>query len=294
MPRSRLRLPPPVPPPPSSSSSNRNHNRNSLVINPTGTSNVDPVDPVVYLRHGSLTRGSAPFQSQLEYLSQTQQQQPPQNVAPYGQQHFDMSSMAGALPGQSPMTSRPYASPDPSQGLASPNPYQQAMYPPTQRGGPRFDPAMMARAQQQQFTGAQYGGPGPMQNMPRQPGFPMQQQVPFSPVDPYAFGINPAQYSPIDPRFGPPGSFVLPAGLPTDIGKANKIYSTSSLMCTDHCYSTVCETRFSRYCTDPQLSPRTTTKAEAIRTCIVGWKPSSAGFGYGSERSLLPGCNDRH
>lgn len=59
-----------------------------------------------------------------------------------------------------------------------------------------------------------------MQNMQRQNFAMQQQQVPFSPVDPYAFGINPAQYSPIDPRFGPPGSFVLPTGLPQDIGKA--------------------------------------------------------------------------
>lgn len=178
-------------------------------------------------RHGlletrtPLTCGSAPFQSQLEYLSQSQhQQQLPPNVAQYGQHSFDMSSMAGALPGQSPMTSRPYASPDPSQGVSSPNPYQQqpTMYPPTQRGPPRFaDPTMMARVQQQ-FMSAQYGVPSPMGSMPRQQGFPMPQQVPFSPVDPYAFGINPAQYPAMDPRFGPPGSFVLPAGLPADIG----------------------------------------------------------------------------
>ncbi|KAF2169091.1 hypothetical protein M409DRAFT_21102 [Zasmidium cellare ATCC 36951] len=161
---------------------------------------------------------SAPFQSQLEYLSQ--QQQLPPNVPQYGQQPFDMGSMAGALPGQPQMPTRPYASPDPSQGVASPNPYQQpTMFPPTQPGGPRFaDPTMLARAQQQQFMSAQYGAPSPIQNMQRQ-NFPMQQQVPFSPVDPYAFGINPAQYSPIDPRFGPPGSFVLPAGLPTDIAQ---------------------------------------------------------------------------
>lgn len=53
--------------------------------------------------------------------------------------------------------------------------------------GPSFDPAMLARAQQQQqhFLGGQYGGPSPLQ---RQQQFAMQGQMAYSPVDAYGYG----------------------------------------------------------------------------------------------------------
>ena len=58
-----------------------------------------------------------------------------------------------------------------------------------------------------------------MQNMQRQQSFPMQQQVqvPFSPIDPYGYGLSPNQYSPIDPRFGPQAQYMMAPGVPTDI-----------------------------------------------------------------------------
>lgn len=141
---------------------------------------------------------SAPFQSQLEYL---QQQQVPQT--------FDMRAMGGALP---------YASQDPLQGMQSPSQYQsaqQAMYLQQQR--PQFaDPTMLARAQQQQFMGGpQYGGPSPIQ---RQAGYPMQPQIPFSPMDPYGFAMSPI--SPMAPGFTPHQQFMMPPGMAPDLCKA--------------------------------------------------------------------------
>ncbi|USW57754.1 Putative YTH domain containing protein [Septoria linicola] len=163
---------------------------------------------------------SAPFQSQFEYLSQNQQQAP-QNMSQYGQQPFDMGSLAGALPQNVPsnMSQRAYGSPDLSQGLSSSNPYQQqqqAMF--TQQRGPSFDPAMLARAQQQQFLGTQYGGPSPLQ---RQQQFNMQGQMAYSPIDPYGFGISPSQYSPIDPRFAQQAPYLM-GGMPNDMSKAGR------------------------------------------------------------------------
>ena len=79
-----------------------------------------------------------------------------------------------------------------------------------QRGPPYLDPS---RAQQAQFSGMQYfPGHSPMQAMPRQQGFPLQNQVPF--VDPYAYGMNP-----MDPRFAAQPPFAVPRPMPTDMGK---------------------------------------------------------------------------
>ncbi|CAK4015193.1 Zinc finger CCCH domain-containing 45 [Lecanosticta acicola] len=161
---------------------------------------------------------SAPFQSQLEYLAQSQQHQSPQNMIQYGQQAFDMGALAGALPGagQPPMTGRSYVSPDPST-LASPHLYQpgQAMYPP-QRGPQFADPAALARAQQQHMMGGQYMGPGPLQVRPQ--GFPMQPQLPYSPVDPYGYGMSHGNFSPMDPRFAQQ-PFMMPPGMATDLSQ---------------------------------------------------------------------------
>ncbi|KAF7188240.1 30-kDa cleavage and polyadenylation specificity factor 30 [Pseudocercospora fuligena] len=159
----------------------------------------------------------APFQSQLEYLSQNQNQLP-QNLGQYGQP-FDMGSLAGALPAIQPgMSGRTYGNADPAQNLSSPtNPYQthQGMAYSAQRS-PHFpDPAMLARMQQQQFLGGHYAaGPSPVQ---RQQPFPLQHQMPYSPVDPYGYGLSPTQFSPIDPRFGPQAAFMMP-GMPADPG----------------------------------------------------------------------------
>lgn len=108
----------------------------------------------------------------------------------------------------------PYGSSDPS--LSSPNPYQspQAMYPPQQRGPHFADPVALARAQQQQMMGGQYGGPSPLQMRPQ--AFPMQPQVQYSPVDPYGYGMSPSQFSPMDPRFAQQ-PFMMPPGMAADL-----------------------------------------------------------------------------
>ncbi|EME39586.1 hypothetical protein DOTSEDRAFT_75293 [Dothistroma septosporum NZE10] len=160
--------------------------------------------------------GHAPFQSQLQYLSQGQQQPQQQQ---YGQPVFDMASLAGALPGQPPLGSQHYGGLDFSQSLASPGLYQtaQGMYPPQR--GPQFDPAMIARAQQQQFLAGQYAGSNPMQNMQRPQNFAMPQQVPYSPIDAYGYGLAANQFSPIDPRFATQAQLLMSPGMLTDISQ---------------------------------------------------------------------------
>lgn len=118
------------------------------------------------------------------------------------------------------MTGRPYGNPDPATGLPSPNQYQSShmMYAPAQR--PQFaDPTMLARAQQQQMMGAQYGGPSPIQ---RQQAFQMSGQMQYSPVDPYGYGMSPVQFSPVDPRFAQQ-PFMMPAGMPADMSRSRFI-----------------------------------------------------------------------
>lgn len=126
-----------------------------------------------------------------------------------------MAALAAALPGQQAMGSRPYATMPPQVGSA-PNPYPTASQVPysAQQRPYYADPVTMARLQQQQLIGAQYGGASAM---PRQQGYPVQQHMPFSPLDPYGFGTNPAQYGAIDPRYATQQPFMMPQGMPTDI-----------------------------------------------------------------------------
>ncbi|KAM3415055.1 hypothetical protein BST61_g10190 [Cercospora zeina] len=164
------------------------------------------------LGHPSMQQqSSAPFQSQLEYL----QTQNPSSVAsgsptmpPYGQQSFDMGALAASLPqGVQPgATQHAYGTSDPPPNMSASNPYppQQAMF--TSPRGPAFDPALLSRAQQQQFLGAHYGVAGPMQ---RSQQLAMQGQLAYAPIDPYGYGLAPSQYSPIDPRFAAPNSFPM-------------------------------------------------------------------------------------
>lgn len=91
-----------------------------------------------------------------------------------------------------------------------------------------MDPAALARAQQQQhqFLGTHFNaGPSPILSMPRQQGFPMQQQVPY---DAYGYGMNPAAYPQIDPRFAPQYANMMPGmgmpGMPADMGTVKEEY----------------------------------------------------------------------
>lgn len=168
------------------------------------------------LKYIKLTRScSAPFHSQFEYLTQNQNQPSIVSGSPsmntYGQQSFDMGALAASLPQnlQPGVTQRPYGAPDASHNVSASSPYasQQAMF--TQPRGPTFDPALLARAQQQQqYLNAHYGAPGPMQR-PQQ--LAMQGQLAYSPIDPYGYGMAPSQYSPIDPRFVTQNSFSMGA-----------------------------------------------------------------------------------
>lgn len=157
------------------------------------------------------------FQSQFEYVNQTQHQVSP-TTAQYGPR-FDMASLAAALP----QGVSQYGSPDLSQGFPSPNPYQahHMQYPPHR--GPQFmDPAAMAR--QQQYLGAQFGAAaGAIPNMSRQHGYPMPQQVQYPPIDPYGYGMAPAPFPAIDPRYAQHYSHMMPAmgGMPADMGTTN-------------------------------------------------------------------------
>lgn len=153
---------------------------------------------------------SAPFHNQFDYV-----QHGSPAVGQYAHQPYDMSAMAGALPpgGHPSMNIRnPYGAHDiPHQQYPNPSPYQHGQ--PMYQRPLAFDPHALGRAQQQQFLAAQYGhggAPG-MQSPSRHQGYPMQQQVPFSPVDPYTYALNAAQYSQLDPRFAPPSSFGLPS-----------------------------------------------------------------------------------
>lgn len=95
-------------------------------------------------------------------------------------------------------------------------------YPP-QRGPLFMDPTAIAR--QQQYLGAQFGaGNGPMLNMPRQQGYPMQHQVQYSPIDPYGYGMTPAPFPAIDPRYAQHYPHLMPGmgGMPTDMGMISK------------------------------------------------------------------------
>ncbi|CAK1368025.1 hypothetical protein CB0940_11275 [Cercospora beticola] len=160
-------------------------------------------------------QSSAPFHSQFEYLSQNQTQSSmasgSPSMTPYGQQSFDMGALAASLPQnlQPGVMQRPYGGPDASHNVSTSSPYasQQAMF--TQPRGHTFDPALLARAQQQQqYLNAHYGAPGPMQR-PQQ--LAMQGQLAYSPIDPYGYGMAPSQYSPIDPRFVTQNSFPMGA-----------------------------------------------------------------------------------
>lgn len=153
----------------------------------------------------------------------------------YGQQQrFDMASLAGALPQAAPQ----YGSPDLSQGFPSPNPYQAQHMQFQQQRGPQFmDAAAMARAQQQQqYLGQQFmTGQGPMLNMARQQGFPMPQQVQYSSIDPYGYGMNPAPYPSIDPRFAQQYSPMMPGmggmpGMPADMGTSQTELTNLTLL----------------------------------------------------------------
>lgn len=94
---------------------------------------------------------------------------------------------------------------------------------PQHRGAAFMDPAAMAR--QQQFLGSQFGaGVGPALNIPRQQGYPMQQQVQYSPIDPYGYGMSPAPYPAIDPRFAQQYPQMMPGigGMPVDMCMQSK------------------------------------------------------------------------
>ncbi|KAF2212558.1 hypothetical protein CERZMDRAFT_97056 [Cercospora zeae-maydis SCOH1-5] len=158
-------------------------------------------------------QSSAPFQSQFEYLQNQNQSSVASgspNMAPYGQQAFEMGALAASLPQnvQPGTTQHAYGTPDPPHNMSASNPYpsQQAMF--TPQRGLAFDPALLARAQQQQFLAAHYGAPGPMQ---RSQQLAMQGQLAYSLIDPYGYGVAPSQYMTIDPRFAGPSSVPMGA-----------------------------------------------------------------------------------
>lgn len=157
---------------------------------------------------------NTPFQSQFEYISQVQPHA--QNVGQYGQHPFDMAAMAGALPPNAPMNRRPtYNTNDPAQMIPSPNVYptqQQMAFQQAQRVH-AFSP------QQQPYFAPQYAqGQNAFGNMPRQHPFPMQTQMSFDPSA-YGYGVSPAQYSPIDPRFAASPQFGMAGGFPQDMSQ---------------------------------------------------------------------------
>ncbi|SMR57380.1 unnamed protein product [Zymoseptoria tritici ST99CH_3D1] len=145
-----------------------------------------------------------PFQSQLGHLSQQQQQ--PQNYGQHVQQSFDLSLLAGALP----HGGRAYQ--DPSANLYSSMQYV------SQRGPQFMDPASLARAQQQQYLGAQFAAG---QTMQRPQAYQLQQHAQYSPIDPYGYGMSPPQFSSIDPRYAPQFTPMLQGmpGMPTDMSQ---------------------------------------------------------------------------
>ncbi|KAK3691686.1 hypothetical protein LTR37_018479 [Vermiconidia calcicola] len=151
------------------------------------------------------------FHSQLEHFSQ-QQQQPHQHAHQYGQQHFDMAALAGALPpsNQQSMNVPAHFGPADASGIsstASTYHMQHAGQPPT--GG--------ARAQQQ-YLGPQYASmPQQSPMMPRQP-VPIQMQGQYAQFDPFAYGINPVQPQ-YDPRLIPQGPFGMAPNMPRDMGQ---------------------------------------------------------------------------
>lgn len=140
------------------------------------------------------------------------------------------AALAGALPHtiQPGLDQRSYGSPDPSQAMTSPDPYhhQQAMY--AQQRGSTFDPAMLARAQQQQqhFLGGHYGAPGQIQ---RQQHFAMPGHMAYSAVDAYGYSMGPAQYPHMDPRFAQPSPFLM-GGMPAEMGN----YGCHCRLCFHH------------------------------------------------------------
>lgn len=136
-------------------------------------------------------------------------------------QNFDLRPMSNALPvgsEQSPFEARRPSGQHDTASMAGPSSYQ---YPQQilQYGQQRYDPTTIARTQQQQ----QHYAPQQMapqaaqyQYAHRPHSLQMQTQTPFPRMDPYAFGVSPSAYSPMDMRFpqqpfpmgyGPPAGY---------------------------------------------------------------------------------------
>jgi hypothetical protein len=110
----------------------------------------------------------------------------------------------------------PYGQQGHPQQMAPLNTYQTAQ----QYYSPNvpYDAAMSRTqmAHQQQYMNPQYGQASGMP--PHGQGYPIHQQMPYNQMDPYAYAMNAAQYSPLDPRLASPSSFGFPAVVPTEMG----------------------------------------------------------------------------
>jgi len=136
--------------------------------------------------------------------------------------------MAGALPsgGYEGATPRgPYGHQSPPQ-MAPLSTYQSAQQ--YYSHNVPYDAAMSRAqmAQQQQYVNAHYGQASGMP--PHGQGYPPHQQMHYNQMDPYAYAMNAAQYSPLDPRLASPSSFGLPAVMSTEMGQYSRRSSTDT------------------------------------------------------------------
>lgn len=90
----------------------------------------------------------------------------------------------------------------------------------------------MAR-QQQQYMNQFSNGPGPALSMPRQQNFSMQQQMQYTPIDPYGYGMQQAQFPSVDPRYVQqyPQMMQGMGGMPAEMGIIDRYVIQQSGSC---------------------------------------------------------------
>jgi hypothetical protein len=163
-----------------------------------------------YFRH--------PFHAQLEDLNQPRTGPMHQQNGSDGQS-FDLRQMASNLPTNSEHSSLETRRPSGQYNAAGMMGTSSFQYPQqmVQHGQQRQDINNYARAQQQQHYAPQQMVPQAAQYQYNRPHpLQMHAQAPFPRMDPYAYGVSPSSYSPVDMRFpqqafpmgyGPPGGY---------------------------------------------------------------------------------------
>jgi RNA recognition motif-containing protein len=134
-----------------------------------------------------------------------------------------MTGLAHALPHSNQGSLPPTASYGGADAFNAPMRHhgQQSIPPMMGRPG-QFDPASLARMQQQQQQfAAPYGPYSPGATMMGGPGAQYQQQGQYPQFDPYAYGMNNMQMPTFDPRTVPGGQYAMPLQSTNDPGSAN-------------------------------------------------------------------------